>query len=211
MLDHAQMWFLLTSAGRKVPLSALPTTLGSDPSSGACLRDPSVKPQHARLLPGDNTTLRLETCPGALVELDGWAVTEADLHEGDELLVGQVHVRLERDHSQVPLRENDSAEEAPRAQKRQSSSRPGSHPGPLSPVQPTLTTTRGSPSMRTPSRQQLTSTRQEQKSRSDLRRGLLHADTSQLSASTRCILGLALLLIAAAIVWAAQALVVALS
>jgi hypothetical protein len=205
MLDHARMWFLITNAGRRIPLPTLPTTIGSEAASGICLEDPSVKPRHARLLPGDNTSLRLEACEGALVEVDGWAITETDLHAGDELLVGQVHVRLERDKSKP---EKDSAEGQPRSQKRPSPPRSASHSAPLSPARPAPGVGVNSASMRTPNRRHSSPARRDQAS---LRRGLLHADTSQLSVGTRCILGLALLLIAAAIVWAMQALVLALA
>lgn len=46
--------------------------------------------------------------------------------------------------------------------------------------------------------------------RAPVRRGLLHADLGQLPMGVRCLLGLALLLLGAGIVWAVQALVLAL-
>jgi hypothetical protein len=166
MPDHASMWFLVTHTGRRIPISTLPIDIGSDASSGVHIPDPSVAPLHARLLHGAATGLRLEVCEGALVEVDGWALTEADLREGDELLVGAVTVRLESG--------------GPGVKRLRTASRPSRRAAPGS-------------------------------TRPPARRGLLHADLSQLSIGTRCILGLALLLLAAAIVWAAQALVLALA
>lgn len=163
------MWFLLTHTGRRVPIPQLPASIGSGDSADVPLRAPSVQAIHAWLLPGEETGLRLEVCDGAMVEIDGWALSQADLKVGDELLVGAVRVQVGK--GQAP-----SAPKAARPRRRPertlAAGRPGAAAG---------------------------------------RGGLLHADLGQLSMGTRCILGLAILALAAAIVWAAQALVVSLA
>ena len=193
------MWFLVTHSGRRIALPSLPADIGSAPSAHVHLSDPSVAPLHARLLPGAATGLRLEVCDGALVELDGWALTEADLRAGDELLVGTVTLRLEREHEAPGVGE-------PPLVTRRPLDPPSS--GPLS--APPYHSTSGP----APSRGRSASAASARSAfrggtlpGTGARRGLLHADLSQLSFVTRCILGLGLALVAAAIVWVTQALV----
>jgi hypothetical protein len=169
MPDHEHMWFLLTDTGRRVTIPRLPASIGSGDAADVVLRAPSVQPVHAWLRPGAATGLRLEVCKDSTVEIDGWAVQQADLHIGDELLVGSLRVLVGRGQ---PAAGSTTARTRRQTGRVALAGRPqGSADG----------------------------------------RGLLHADLGQLSVGTRCLLGLVLVLLAAAIVWAAQALVVLLA
>ncbi len=195
------MWSFITSQGRRLPVPPLPVTLGSDPSCELRLEAEQVLPRHARLSQGDGQSLHFEVLPGALVELDGWALTEGELRPGDDLLLGSLRVRLVWTGSGVEAQAPVQA--------------PARKPNPEGSTRRPLdapTTAQAGRDPRTPGPRRLGAAGPDARGRpgsaQTTQRGLLRADLSQLSLSTRCLLGSALLVVAALIVWAVQALVV---
>lgn len=221
------MWSLVTSRGQRVPLRRLPAVLGSDADAAdVVLPHPSIAPRHARVAE-DGERLHVEALDGAALEVGGGSVPSADLAHGDELVLGRVRLTLADDRAaaraapvtsppppadddgELVLRERrDGGSSAVaagaggtgragaggRAAAQRQTGKAGAAAGPGRP---------GRSAGAARERGVLVVERGER------RRGLLHADLSQLGGPGKALVVLAVLVLAAAVLWGVQAAVAA--
>jgi hypothetical protein len=184
------MWFLETTSGQRLAIRGLPAVLGSDPGADVVIPHESLRPRHARLTAASATALEVEALEGSEMGVEGLTVEWATLRDGDDLTLGELQFVVRREAGQ----------------RHRPVARPQLQPKPLAP----------GPASGGASRMPRTSETRALRGRGTERRsaagrGLLNADLSQLAFGTRALIGLALLALAAGLVWLVQALVVSLA
>lgn len=91
------MWSLVTTRGQRVALRDLPAVLGRERGvADVALPHPSLAPRHARL-EADGDGLLIEALDDAPLEIDGWPVAGGRLAHGDDLVLGELVLRVEDD------------------------------------------------------------------------------------------------------------------
>jgi hypothetical protein len=193
------MWSLVTPKGRRFPIRGLPAVVGSGEGADVRLPHESIADPHARLHPGGGTGLRVEVLGEGVVALDGQRVDGGTLGAGEEIILGRLRFRLEQEggddaggrarsaQGRGSARSGDAPLAAGRAAPRSESGAAGRKPGRTSPAT-------GRPAA----------------SRKETRRGLLHADLSQLAPGAKLVVTVGVLAICGLVLWGVQALVVSL-
>jgi hypothetical protein len=181
------MWRLLLPDGRSLPLRTLPATLGRDDSASVRLRHASIAPLHARLRSAPDGRLVVEAVGEAVVLAGGHAVRVVALDDGDTLGLGALSFTVRREAAAAPPPAAEELEIRARPAAPGATAAPRPAPAP----EPELVRrTRGLPT----------------RARPPARRGLLHADLSQLSGERRALLVLGVLAIAAGLAFGISAL-----
>lgn len=192
------MWFLVTPKGQRVAVRSLPALVGSDRSADVVLPHPSIAPRHARLRAGDEGDLLVDAEADAYVEVGGWQVREAGVKAGDEIVLGQLTFRVERIEDADPSVRAPASPRVPAAR---------TSPAPTSPA---AARAARAPTARAPAAQIRLRGKQPLLSARSARRGVLHTDLSQLGGGARLLVWLALLALAAGLLYGVQWLVTAL-
>jgi hypothetical protein len=167
---------------------ALPAIVGSAPSADVVLDDASVLPRHARLSAGEGDQLFVDALPDARVEVGGWEVRQVALASGDEVVLGQVTLRV--------ARASPAGGRGPRAQA------PAGRTGP-SATSPRATPPRGAAASGQARMREPTGPQRR-------RAGLFSAHLGQLHGTLRALLFVLVAALAAGLVWLVQALIVSL-
>jgi predicted component of type VI protein secretion system len=205
------MWSLVTSRGQRVALRELPCVLGSDrEAADVALPHGSISARHARV-EADGDGLVITALDGALLEVDGSTVEQARLAHGESLVLGRVSLRLADDQVRSAAPATRAPEpEAPddegglvmRGQSATASAPPRSQ-GKLRAKPAAGRKGTAAPRERHRTTEPLIYSDQSAK------RGLLHADLSQLSGSVKALMLVVLALLAAGLVWGLSELVAA--
>jgi len=196
------MWCLVTTGGRRVAIRSLPAVLGSDASADVVLPHDSIAARHALLAPAGDGKLSITAVADALIEVGGWRIAESVLAQGDELVLGRLRFTLLDDRAAALSTDPSPAPSSAPADAEQ---------GELQLRRPAAgaATSR----QRTGGRRPGTGTAAGQRRRrteplrthqADGKRGLLHADLSQLGAGQKALILVALAGLCAALVWGLQ-------
>jgi predicted component of type VI protein secretion system len=204
------MWSLVTSRGQRVALRELPCVLGSDrEAADVALPHGSISPRHARV-EADGDGLVITALEGALLEVEGATVEQARLAHGENLVLGRVSLRLADDQvrsaapaAQAPEPEapDDEGGLVMRGQSATASAPPRSQG--KARAKPAAGRKTAAPRERRRTTEPLIYSDQS------VKRGLLHADLSQLSGSVKALLVVVLVVVAAGLVWGLSELVAA--
>lgn len=193
------MWCLVTTGGRRVAIRSLPAVLGSDASADIVLPHDSIAAQHALLATTEEGKLSITAVADALIEVGGWRITESVLAQGDEVVLGRLRftllddraASLSADPSPAPSSTPADTEQDGLKLRRPAAGAATSRPRATG-RQPTTGTAAGQRRRRTePLRTH----------QGDGKRGLLHADLSQLDTGQKALILVALAVLCAALVW----------
>jgi hypothetical protein len=204
------MWSLVTSRGQRVALRELPCVLGSDrEAADVTLPHGSISARHARV-EADGDGLKITALDGAPLEVDGATVEQARLAHGENLVLGRVSLRLADDQvrSAAPAAQktepevpDDEGGLVMRGQSATASAPPRSQGKAGARAKPAAGRKGAAP------REHRRTTEPLIYSDQTVKRGLLHADLSQLSGSVKALLVVVLGLVAAGLVWGLSELV----
>lgn len=198
------MWTLVTNRGQRVPLSSLPAVLGSSrDGADVTLPHSSIAERHARISEADGGLL-VEALDGAAVEAGGSLVQRAQLSHGDELVLGRVSLRVvdtdAPEAAPAPLPQAAAPEQGDLGALTVRGRAPAAAPAGAARARAAAPAARSAPVVEKRRDEVLSYARHSQ------RRGLLHADLSQLSAPLKALLVLLFLGLAAGVTWALSAL-----
>lgn len=186
------MWTLKTSRGQRLALPRLPVVVGNDKGVvDVVIPHPSLAPSHARFAEGEDGGLAVKALGDALVEVGGWKVSEAQLEDGDELVLGKVPFTVVRD-GEAPARPARAA--APASSERPARPAAGAGAGASRAARPAQAAPKADELVQR-GKAPLRSARPEAKA------GLLHIDLSQLSGGARLLVVLLMLAVGAGLVY----------
>ena len=82
------------SAGQKTAIGQFPFRIGRSPKAGLCLSDPGVWDQHAVLTQAEDGTFIIRPESNSIVTIEGVAIDEHQLRNGDTLDCGGAKIRF---------------------------------------------------------------------------------------------------------------------
>jgi len=187
------MWCLETRKGRVFVLAHLPAVVGSRAGADVLLRHPSIAPRHARFEQDDEGALHVEALDEAVVGVERRRVRRARVRDGHELVLGKLAFTLVRLEDGPPAA-------VPRAERGDDDLMRGLQLRGGRPARAAARAAGGEGELKLRHRTL-------QFHRVEQRPGLLGADLSQLPATSKLLLALGAVALAAALFWGVMTLV----